>query len=631
MAIKIGRAELRTPRVVPAEAQDVAVPSVSGPFVEDAYRVQGVELGSDAETRVVALEKEWSRPGHVHVEADAANVIETGHYAVMPTGETDRPRGSPSRRPWEVLLVKKARPYVRFEAEDGDVRHLGATADPDASEEKRIRYTPDATERVVGRFGSSLVLALRLDETGGTDGSNLVTNPGFETYTTTPGVPDSWSLGSGTAGDWSKETTIKRSGNNAVKFLQTDAVTAPRIIQAISVTAGKSYYVEVYARTGGSASDKASLRIRNTTDGANVVNVEGTAGATTFEKLSGTFLAVAGKSYEIWLGEQTGAADTTLYFDDALVQEVQAKDSSGLGNHGTLKGGTNTAGPTINATGKIGTGYTFDGTDDYVTVADHATLKPAAAVTVEAWFKVSSFGGNVDCLLEKGGTTAGNHGYAVVFRSAGRMAFGLADGSTNYVLEGVKAGLGDGAWHHVAAVWDGSTMYLYVDGVLDASRAAAPTTITGTRALTIGSIGGASDWTSATLDEVRVYDRALSAAEVKKRYDDTTGGTRPAADHRAPLDPALDLPEMTVRVQAKVKPLTTATRRLRARLLDGDGEQIAQGSQVTPGTADAWQVVDLGTIAVPTANASDNVLHILVDDPTNTDGLDIDHIDVTPA
>ncbi|MHC4253649.1 MAG: LamG domain-containing protein, partial [Planctomycetota bacterium] len=100
----------------------------------------------------------------------------------------------------------------------------------------------------------------------------------------------------------------------------------------------------------------------------------------------------------------------------------------------------------------------------------------------------------------------------------------------------------DGRWHHVAGVYDGERSYLYVDGQLDASRGATGSINTGTHPVCIGhnaeqSRGGRNSL--GTVDDVRVYKRALSADEVKALAGvPGAGGPIAPAAPTAPTAPA---------------------------------------------------------------------------------------------
>jgi len=77
------------------------------------------------------------------------------------------------------------------------------------------------------------------------------------------------------------------------------------------------------------------------------------------------------------------------------------------------------------------------------------------------------------------------------------------------------AKLATGAWSHLAATYDGANLRLYVNGTLVSTKAATGAIQPGTRALRIGGNSIWSEWFAGLIDEVRVYNRALSAAEIQ--------------------------------------------------------------------------------------------------------------------
>ncbi len=93
------------------------------------------------------------------------------------------------------------------------------------------------------------------------------------------------------------------------------------------------------------------------------------------------------------------------------------------------------------------------------------------------------------------------------------------DGAGNSETLAGATTVADGSWHHVAGVYDGSEVRLYVDGVLDASRSVGAFTLDTTQVLRLGERwSGGSDRFSGTVDEARVYDRALTAAEIQELF-----------------------------------------------------------------------------------------------------------------
>ncbi len=99
--------------------------------------------------------------------------------------------------------------------------------------------------------------------------------------------------------------------------------------------------------------------------------------------------------------------------------------------------------------------------------------------------------------------------------------YSLTGSSSIFVTAGgttIQVSSGIGAWHHIAAVFDGSKLTAYVDGVLDSSQAGLPATLYAADPFRIGcdqNRGVEESYFVGDLDEVQLYGRALSAAEIQ--------------------------------------------------------------------------------------------------------------------
>ncbi len=182
-----------------------------------------------------------------------------------------------------------------------------------------------------------------------------------------------------------------------------------------------------------------------------------------------------------------------------------AVDSSAGGNPGTLAGATRTG------SGRFGQALTFDGADDRVNVADSASLDLTTGMTLEAWVNPSA--------------SAGSWRTVVIKEQAAGLAYALYSGedssrpsvhaytSGEYDSRG-PATLPLNTWSHLAATYDGGTLRLYVNGSQVAGRALAGAMTTSSSALRIGGNAIWGEYFKGLIDEVRVYNRALTAAEV---------------------------------------------------------------------------------------------------------------------
>ncbi|HEY7705952.1 MAG TPA: LamG-like jellyroll fold domain-containing protein [Gaiellaceae bacterium] len=183
-----------------------------------------------------------------------------------------------------------------------------------------------------------------------------------------------------------------------------------------------------------------------------------------------------------------------------------ATDSSGTANNGVI------AGPVWTSSGKYGSALTFDGSNDWVTIADAPSLDLTTGLTLEAWVRPTTSSGWRTVMLKEHGKTLA---YAL-YSSAGGSPMGIVlTSGTQRKLSGPSA-LPSNTWSHLALTYDGTTMRLYVDGVQRATKAQTGAMPASTGPLRLGGNNvWKSEFLSGGLDEVRVYNRALSAAEIQ--------------------------------------------------------------------------------------------------------------------
>jgi chitodextrinase len=194
-------------------------------------------------------------------------------------------------------------------------------------------------------------------------------------------------------------------------------------------------------------------------------------------------------------------------------------DSSGHGNNGTLVNATRTT------SGKFGRALVFNGTNARVDIADSASLHVTAAMTLEAWvapttsptgWKDAIYKGDENFYL--GASSGGN---------LGAPAGGGTIGGTGTTVVGMTA-LASSTWSHLALTYDGSTLRLYVNGSQVATKAKTGAITTSTNPLQIGGDTFFSDqYFNGMIDEVRVYDGALTTAQIQA--DMNAGVTIPTA------------------------------------------------------------------------------------------------------
>jgi hypothetical protein len=236
----------------------------------------------------------------------------------------------------------------------------------------------------------------------------------------------------------------------------------------------------------------------------------------------------SGKPYHmgnLW-SFSTGEMVAWWKFDDG--SGTVLTDSSGNGYDGTILG---------NPTWKTGSQYggsgylDFDGSDDYVDVnyLPDAFLFPAQ-YTVSAWFRAD--GGSYRDIFSAFDVDEG-HGILIELRSSNdlppgglryvhRSPLGISNQQINESIY-TTTGYSDGLWHHVAVVRESDTSRLvYVDGQVAASDTNATSVLDEPVRVFLGQLrpSNMSRWWNGGIDDVRIYNYALSEAEIKAMYED---------------------------------------------------------------------------------------------------------------
>jgi len=230
------------------------------------------------------------------------------------------------------------------------------------------------------------------------------------------------------------------------------------------------------------------------------------------------YTATTPTSYTITLtvGEHStnnfGLQDTTMMgwwkFDEGT--GTTATDSSTNGNHGTITGASWTN------DGKVCKALDFDGSDDYVDCGSDTSLDITDTITVAAWVKLNN--GGSDIWYD---TVRRQTGYEISIQrgSSGIIEIALNDGSWHW-YDSVSTINLDGTWYHIAFTWEKSTgkVRIYINGNLDVERNGITNSLQSTGKLWIGGAGTA--WsTYGIIDEVKIYNRALTADEIFHIYN----------------------------------------------------------------------------------------------------------------
>ena len=246
------------------------------------------------------------------------------------------------------------------------------------------------------------------------------------------------------------------------------------------------------------------------------------------------FFALHAQAQQVCVSPPSGLFS---WWDGDAVSGTTVSDTQGS-NNGLLTSGTTTA------VGKVGRAFSFDGIDDEVTIADHASLNPQS-FTIDAWVFPTALDGQFDIVVNKEvGTGIGQLQYEIGIRGAqaagapviptGNLAFFVGTPTRGC---GEQSGWCDGqaavplnTWTHVALKYDGTsgTATAYVNGQVTRTvggfSGAVPTTA---GPLRIGNRSPlpplfANEKFNGLIDEVEFFDRALSTVEIQSIF--TAGG-----------------------------------------------------------------------------------------------------------
>jgi len=208
---------------------------------------------------------------------------------------------------------------------------------------------------------------------------------------------------------------------------------------------------------------------------------------TVYSSSSGTLASAGGLVASYGLNEGTG---TTV------------KDASANGNNGSITGAT------WITTGRYGAALSFSGTGAFVSIPNSQSLNMTNAITVEAWVYPTALGGWKPLVYKETGfayVLMGSSGSSSTPSFGGSFSSANAMGTTALPLN---------TWSHIAGTYDGTTLRVYVNGVLATSQAQTGTISASTGPLMIGGNNEGEYW-AGRIDEVRIYNRALSQSEIQ--------------------------------------------------------------------------------------------------------------------
>jgi len=366
------------------------------------------------------------------------------------------------------------------------------------------------------------------------DGQNLGSEVTAPPYTTT------WDTGTATNGTHSLTAVARDAGGNSTVSgavsvtVNNTADTTPPVISGVSATNITTTGATITWTTNEPADSRVNYGVTTSygtntpLDGTMVVSHSQTLTGLTQATLhhyrvrsrdAAGLLTISGDfTFTTQIAGGPGPLIARLEFEEGT--GTTTADLSGNGNAGTLVTGATWG------DGSAGLGATLDGSAGYVRIA-HTSLLDAYPLTVAAWFKTTTTSG-VAALVNKYVPSSAN-GYQVFFEDGKICAWYQRDAS-NRVFDGTgctlaTTGYNDGQWHQAVFTVDASGGKLFLDGVQKATQAWTGTAgvCTTTQEIRVGNYPGAEGggFLPASVDDVRVYNQALSSAAVLQLYNDT--------------------------------------------------------------------------------------------------------------
>lgn len=317
-------------------------------------------------------------------------------------------------------------------------------------------------------------------------GKEEMVNGSFETDPNVEWIPSNGTIASVAGGQSGNCLEIIRVSGNEQYARQT--FSSP-------LTVGKKYKVLWWIKSGTSGNEQSTLHITQSGVGSTVYYERNTTASWAYYE---AIFTADSNSVQIALSKDS-ATPGTMLFDQVSIQEVTGYTG--------------------------GQGWQFDGVDDKVTVADSPSINFGIGnFTMLSWINVLNVvGNNQKAIIQKIESVGGNYyGYGMAVGPALKLVICketpeiLGFNSINFI--------DDGTWKMgVISVDRGTNIaYIYINGVLDSSSdisAIGDTTVTNSQSLEIGFAMHFTQWFKGQIGNVTIFNRALSAQEIRNIYE----------------------------------------------------------------------------------------------------------------
>ena len=202
-----------------------------------------------------------------------------------------------------------------------------------------------------------------------------------------------------------------------------------------------------------------------------------------------------------------------------------SNDESANGNHGTVYGATLTE----DRFGVTNSAYEFDG-DDYIEVLDAPLLNITEKITISVWVKASTPSEAYARMVSKCQSGVGNRQYNLALDETGSLARTVVDTETSPTIDIIGQNIIDNNWHNIVMTFDSDkAIKLYVDTNLQDIVTVNSGLVSRSSNLVFGGIAHTPQDQSfrGTIDDIRIYNRALCEEEIFELYGQPTSNAGP--------------------------------------------------------------------------------------------------------
>ena len=192
-------------------------------------------------------------------------------------------------------------------------------------------------------------------------------------------------------------------------------------------------------------------------------------------------------------------------------------DASGNGNNGNLKPSYPGDSPVWAQSDVSGNALYFDGSNDYVDCGSNASLSPSNEITVEAWFNLSRISGT-NTILSKDNPGPTNY-WTDIRTNATVIYVGGYTSASGACYHGTSVStLSIDRWYHLAWTYNRERMITYLNGDIISNVVKTCALNTNDAPLRIGTRNGTGNMFNGTIDDVRIYNRALPEQTIREHY-----------------------------------------------------------------------------------------------------------------